>query len=63
MIKWQINVGFDLLTDQVREYSLISNNHTNQIVIDQLILNFFIKKIPKFKILGKLANVNSYSFS
>jgi hypothetical protein len=57
------NVGFDLLTDQVREYSLISNNHTDQIVIDQLIQKFLHKKIPKFKILGKLANVNSYSFS
>ena len=59
------NVGFDLLTDDhVREYSVISNNHTDQIVInDQLIQKFLHKKTPKFKIWGKLGNVNSYSFS
>jgi hypothetical protein len=38
------NVEFDLLTDQVREYSLISNNHTDQIVIDQLIQKSLHKK-------------------
>jgi hypothetical protein len=41
------NVGFDLLTDQVREYSLIYNNHTDQIVIDQLIQKILHKKNPK----------------